>query len=752
MNMKMPTHRPIAYAIGFFMFIALLLVPHIVLAAPTMSSVCASSPTGVDYKSLISPILGPIDSASSQLFTGSGTAAKYLFTLLGTIELVWFIAHTLFFKREIHDLLHGTGFKIVSLMFLMAVIVGLSQNGGSAIKNIVFNDFASLGQDVGNGFNNNTPGFGSGTTAYTGNTGSGSTIATSEAAPISNILSQGDCASYAIITWPATQWNTQLYGNDTINIQNIVNKLLNPLAAAQNMIEALISIPGIILGFLVGTLIGLTYLYLAGLMLMATIDGLITLSVGLILLGFAGSRWTSAMADNYTKLIFHTGFKILAINIVAGLGMGMIGSAVNAGIATAMPGGVISGPALPYSTLGSLLIIAALVALLAKNVNGIANTLAGSPSINLAGSAASAAVGAAMVGAAAATGGAALAGGLASKAAAGGALSQGASAVGAAGGKALSGAPVAAVPPSAPVGTPGAAGAAAAPAPAPIGSTSGSTQLPSAANAPVPATNSQPSPSSSTPSQAPVGAGSGSGSRFGGATYTAGLADDDDDLDETYEAPIVEAPAELVGAAALARPSSPSAPPISSGARTTRGSATNLEGSGSASRPSTSPASGGGASSRSERPGPTGFVVSEEEAEINDAAAIAETTRASRPGSSGAPQTGGGNGNSNRSKAMPGASGTSPQPPPRLAAPAAAAAALESAASASAPPSRPAPAAAPAAVDVEEDDEELNERDLTQRAKEARIKKLRSITNSIKSSLEQHHKHHAVPPGPTIRH
>lgn len=337
--------------------------------------------------------------ASQAIFAVTGSIAQGMFAAFAAIEIGWFCVQTLVHRRSVEELVHHATFKIISLGFMLGLITSIATHGGQLVENIVLSDFANLGQTLSQvNFGGITP-YGQAAPI----TGGQSTTA---GGSITNILGEGSCAMYAITAYPAEMWAAT-----TTSVEQNSNWL-----QLYGLVPAMKALPNTILGYVVGGVVMLIYAYLGMLMLFAVIEADIMLAIAFIIVGFSGSRWTSHIGNNYFSLVLHAGWKVLSINVVAGLGMAIMATPINQGlqqIVTQYPN-TMTGPTYSTSLLLTMLLFAAIVGYLAKNTNAFASTLAGQPSFNLAGDAASLAGKAAEIGAMAAAG--AATGGLAAAA------------------------------------------------------------------------------------------------------------------------------------------------------------------------------------------------------------------------------------------------------------------------------------------------------------------------------------------------
>ncbi|MBU2767774.1 P-type conjugative transfer protein TrbL [Acidithiobacillus ferrivorans] len=160
--------------------------------------------------------------------------------------------------------------------------------------------------------------------------------------------------------------------------------------------------------FLIGAIVGLillfAFIYVVLELVAVQLEGMIVFSVGVIMLGFGGARWTARFVESYMQYAVAVGVRLMVITLWASF----IEWQVNPLIKTTL----INGNASLHSY-GVVLILALLVAWLTKKLPGFANSILSGQS-TLSGDELYGAVKKGMIAAAAvATGGAALAAGAA---------------------------------------------------------------------------------------------------------------------------------------------------------------------------------------------------------------------------------------------------------------------------------------------------------------------------------------------------
>ncbi len=131
-----------------------------------------------------------------------------------------------------------------------------------------------------------------------------------------------------------------------------------------------------LLALVAGLLMFLSFVLIAGQMLLALSEAYVGLGGGVILLGFSGSRWTIKFAENFIGWIVGVGIKLFFLYLLVGVGM-----TITAGWNSALTGWTVADPTLPLTIAGGALIFM----LLSWEIPNVAARIAGSSvSLNLA--------------------------------------------------------------------------------------------------------------------------------------------------------------------------------------------------------------------------------------------------------------------------------------------------------------------------------------------------------------------------------
>lgn len=131
-----------------------------------------------------------------------------------------------------------------------------------------------------------------------------------------------------------------------------------------------------LIALVAGLLMFLSFVLIAGQMLLALSEAYVGLGGGVILLGFSGSRWTIKFAENFIGWIVGVGVKLFFLYLLVGVGM-----TITAGWNSALTGWTVADPTLPLTIAGGALIFM----LLSWEIPNVAARIAGSSvSLNLA--------------------------------------------------------------------------------------------------------------------------------------------------------------------------------------------------------------------------------------------------------------------------------------------------------------------------------------------------------------------------------
>ncbi len=131
-----------------------------------------------------------------------------------------------------------------------------------------------------------------------------------------------------------------------------------------------------LIALIAGLLMFLSFVLIAGQMLLVLSEAYVGLGGGVILLGFSGSRWTVKFAENFIGWIVGIGVKLFFLYLLVGVGM-----TITAGWNSALTGWTVADPTLPLTIAGGALIFM----LLSWEIPNVAARIAGSSvSLNLA--------------------------------------------------------------------------------------------------------------------------------------------------------------------------------------------------------------------------------------------------------------------------------------------------------------------------------------------------------------------------------
>lgn len=122
------------------------------------------------------------------------------------------------------------------------------------------------------------------------------------------------------------QAGEQMTGVAQLSPGDVVRKgihIATTLMSASQQGGLLEKIAGAFFAVVVGVLVFLAFLYIALEMVLVLIGGKIILVGGLIMLGFAGSQWTSDFTQKYFVTCIHIGLKILFLTLIVGIAEGL---------------------------------------------------------------------------------------------------------------------------------------------------------------------------------------------------------------------------------------------------------------------------------------------------------------------------------------------------------------------------------------------------------------------------------------------
>ena len=165
-----------------------------------------------------------------------------------------------------------------------------------------------------------------------------------------------------------------------------------------------------LLGAIIGLILLMSFTYVVLELVAVQLEGMIVLSVGVIMLGFGGSRWTSRFVESYMQYSVSVGVRLMVLTLWASF----IEWQVNPLIKTTLINGNAS-----LEAFGIVLILALLIAWLTKKLPGFANSILSGQSTLSGGELYNAVKAGTIAAAAVVTGGAVLAAGAAGSAGAG---------------------------------------------------------------------------------------------------------------------------------------------------------------------------------------------------------------------------------------------------------------------------------------------------------------------------------------------
>ena len=138
--------------------------------------------------------------------------------------------------------------------------------------------------------------------------------------------------------------------------------VLDKVLSASSVWSPVDSAVGLLIGFCVLIVLALVAVNL----LLAMVNGWILVYVGIFVLGFGGSKWTSEMAITYYKRVIGLGLELLTKLLIAGVAQGLL---------TTYSGNIGSG--VPYSDLAVMLVMAVVLLEVITKAPGMVSSLVG---------------------------------------------------------------------------------------------------------------------------------------------------------------------------------------------------------------------------------------------------------------------------------------------------------------------------------------------------------------------------------------
>ena len=325
----------------------------------------------------LSPVIKTFQSVTQGWYHAIFTDALGLFAALFGIEVTWLAVTWMIGGKDVHDIFSSFVKKLLSIGFFYTVLESSSQwvpwiLGG--FKNVAV---TAGGEPVT-------------TVGFIAMTGIRAFVLCVEAGPMAMAH---DSASFWTDVW-------------NLNLGGAASSLEQFGSADIGTVSGI----GLLVGAIVGLILLFSFTYVVLELVAVQLEGMIVLSVGVIMLGFGGARWTAHFVQSYMQYAVAVGVRLMVITLWASF----IEWQVNPLIKTTL----INGNA-RLEAYGIVLILALLIAWLTKKLPGFASSILSGQS-TLSGSEIYGAVKAGTIAAAAVvTGGAALAAGAAGAAGAG---------------------------------------------------------------------------------------------------------------------------------------------------------------------------------------------------------------------------------------------------------------------------------------------------------------------------------------------
>ena len=317
----------------------------------------------------LSTIMSTFQSTTQGWYSAIFTDALGLFGALFGIEVTWLVVTWLIGGKDVHDIFSSFIKKLLTIGFFYTVLESSSQwvpwvIGG--FKNVA----ASAGGEPIT------------TVGDIAMTGVRAFVICIEAGPMAMVH---DASSF----W-SNVWN--------LNLSGAASSLASLGSADLGTATGI----NLLVGAIVGLIMLFSFTYVVLELVAVQLEGMIVLSVGVIMLGFGGARWTARFVESYMQYSVSVGVRLMVITLWASF----IEWQVNPLIKTTLINGNAS-----MGSFAIVLILALLIAWLTKKLPGFANSILSGQSTLSGGELYNAVKGGAIAAAAVVTGGAVLAAG-----------------------------------------------------------------------------------------------------------------------------------------------------------------------------------------------------------------------------------------------------------------------------------------------------------------------------------------------------
>ncbi|MHB8365443.1 MAG: P-type conjugative transfer protein TrbL, partial [Acidithiobacillus sp.] len=297
----------------------------------TLFPASALAGTGGVFNNIQSGIQSSMQSWYGPMYNG----ALNTFTVLALIEITWLGAIWLLSRKTFEDIFPSLIKKLITLGFFFAILL----HSATWVPDIM-NTLLDLGKSA----------------------GGVQSVSPSEIA--------GQAGNYFFTVFDGT---IAAVKNDVgSTVSNFVSG--NWKTAAHDAVKTVAAASGdglgpgtaIVVSFIVGFIIFLSVMYLALEFLVVQIESFFVLSVGVIMLGFGGSRWTVNLVEPYLKYSLAVGMRLLILTLMAGFFENKLGTLITHTI--------VMGNA-SLTSYFQVLSIALVVAFLTKKLPNIASSI-----------------------------------------------------------------------------------------------------------------------------------------------------------------------------------------------------------------------------------------------------------------------------------------------------------------------------------------------------------------------------------------
>ena len=319
----------------------------------------------------LSTIITTFKSVTQGWYHAIFTDALGLFAALFGIEVTWLAVTWMIGGKDVHDIFSSFVKKLLSIGFFYTVL----ESSGQWVSWII-GGFKNVAATAG--------GEPITTVSDIAMTGLRAFVLCIEGGPVSTVHSAGTALS--------DLWNLNLSGAATA-MGNAADSAITTALGVNTLV-----------GILVGFILLLSFVYVVLELVAVQLEGMIVLSVGVIMLGFGGMRFTAKFAESYLQYALAVGVRLMVITLWASFIEWQVNPLIKSTLLNGHAG---------LEAYGIVLILALLIAWLTKKLPGFASSILSGQSTLSGGEIYGAVKAGTIAAAAAVTGGAVLAAGAA---------------------------------------------------------------------------------------------------------------------------------------------------------------------------------------------------------------------------------------------------------------------------------------------------------------------------------------------------